>query len=440
MIRDTPSDESWSIWPSYTEDELDAADYLTEHRRILQTIAEHYGQERLELGFQKVCKTLLDRDAVATNEIPDLRFSDLRSLTDEQRQQVKKAGCMVIRGIVDDAEVNELFAELKQYLSDNDGVVTGAPPYNPCMKRIYWAKLQVLLRASPNQLAAQEWVNRLWTDSSGETDLDEVCRPLTYADALRISAPKTRMETLGPHIDSGSLARWGSNTYREAYDAVFKGVPEELDMYDLALRKNAEVGKYLPMTHDKIFRGFQGWTALTSIGNDRSGLFVRPYPQETIAYVLLRPFFRPTKSPSDDGYLDPQSWKFDIDHTSFPGTVGGNSQMVSAARHPHLNLQRTFVSIPDLAAGDVVFWHCDLIHAIGIEHNGDQESAVAYIPACHSTNSNINYVRNQAEFFKRGLAPQDFHQIKGTCDETKLRGYPGGVNLLSEAGKRALQV
>ena len=439
MVRDTPSNESWSIWPTYAEDAAEAADYLAEHRRILDSITAHYGQEKLQLGFRKVCNMLRQRDSVTTGQIPDLRFEDLRSLSEELREKVKEAGCLVVRNVIDADLVKELFRELKNYLSENSDV-SGAPDYNPCMKRIYWSKLQVLLRQHPNQLELQDWINHLFTDTSGDSDMKEICQPLTYADGLRISPPKSRCIHLGPHIDSGSLARWGENKYRQVYDAVFRGMPEELDMYDLAARKEAELGKYRSVPHDRIFRGFQGWTALTSIGNDKSGLFLRPHIKETIAYILLRPFFRPTKAPTEDGYLDANNWKFDIRDASFPGTLGGNSQMVSTTMHPHLSLERTFVSIPELEAGDTVFWHSDLVHAVGVEHNGDHESGVVYIPACHSTDSNIKYVRKQAEFFKRGLAPQDYHQIAGTCDETKLKGYPGGVNLLTEAGKRALQV
>lgn len=78
------------------------------------------------------------------------------------------------------------------------------------------------------------------------------------------------------------------------------------------------------------------------------------------------------------------------------------------------------------------------MHGIGIEHNIDGESAVTYIPACHSIDINIRYVQAQTDYFKRGLAPQDYLEVERTCDEIKLKGHPSGVSLLSDARKRAL--
>ena len=33
------------------------------------------------------------------------------------------------------------------------------------------------------------------------------------------------------------------------------------------------------------------------------------------------------------------------------------------------------ISVPKVYPGDAVFWHCDVIHAVEVEHNGTSDSA-----------------------------------------------------------------
>jgi hypothetical protein len=54
---------------------------------------------------------------------------------------------------------------------------------------------------------------------------------------------------------------------------------------------------------------------------------------------------------------------------------------MSEATHPHLQLARTVVSVPNMEPGAQVFWHCDTIHAVESVHGGTVDSSVFYIPA-----------------------------------------------------------
>jgi hypothetical protein len=75
------------------------------------------------------------------------------------------------------------------------------------------------------------------------------------------------------------------------------------------------------------------------------------------AYMILRPFF---VSPEDGDWRDPELWKVDEETGWFPGTYVWDSQLLSPASHPHLYLEDTLLSIPDMEPGDTVWWHADV--------------------------------------------------------------------------------
>ena len=75
------------------------------------------------------------------------------------------------------------------------------------------------------------------------------------------------------------------------------------------------------------------------------------------AYMILRPFF---VAPEDGDWKDPELWKVDEDTGWFPGTYVWDSQLLSPASHPHLYLEDTLLSIPDMEPGDTVWWHADV--------------------------------------------------------------------------------
>jgi hypothetical protein len=40
-----------------------------------------------------------------------------------------------------------------------------------------------------------------------------------------------------------------------------------------------------------------------------------------------------------------------------------------------MSLEKTMTSVPNVRPGDMVFWHCDLIHAVEEMHEGPGDSA-----------------------------------------------------------------
>ena len=112
---------------------------------------------------------------------------------------------------------------------------------------------------------------------------------------------------------------------------------------------------------------------------------------------MLRPFFEPLVPLNDPEILDAKSWEYgmssghevrssifelsgpDISSTDFPGISlsGGRyvGPMPNQFLHPHLRLDQTMISVPKVYPGDAVFWHCDVVHAVEIDHKGTSDSA-----------------------------------------------------------------
>ena len=58
--------------------------------------------------------------------------------------------------------------------------------------------------------------------------------------------------------------------------------------------------------------------------------------------------------------------------------------------------------------GDTVWWHPDVIHAVGDEHNGKDFASVIYIGATPKCANNEAYAKRQAQAFLAGRSAPDF--------------------------------
>ena len=148
------------------------------------------------------------------------------------------------------------------------------------------------------------------------------------------------------------------------------------------------------------FRAWQGWTSLSTTRAREGTLRVVPFLKLSTAYVMLRPFFKP--KPGCEASLEADDWEPDLERGELHGTSPGRAQNLSMKSHPHLQLDKTVVSIDFVEPGDQVYctfdvhskhpgltWitpgHCDLIHAVEAEHTGPEDSSVLYIPAAPLT-------------------------------------------------------
>ncbi|OBZ69678.1 Uncharacterized protein YbiU [Grifola frondosa] len=342
--------------------------------------------------------------------IPSVSYSDvMRGLSAEQVNEIKRTGVVIVRGGVPREEALGWKQSIKDYIQANVDKVKGIPPDNIVFYEIYNSPAQILARTHPALIATQRALLSLWHCSSPDTQIS-LRTPLAYFDRLRIRPPGPSVFTLGPHIDGGSVERWEDPGFRACFARILEGNWRAHDPFDASPRIHACQDLYNTPNH---------------AGTGEGTLRVLPFLKLSSAYTMLRPFFR----------LGGTGWELDLESTEFPGSVPGKAQELRGHTHPHLQLDRSMVSIPRVEPGDQVYWHCDVVHAVEAEHNGVGDSSVLYIPAVPLTEKNAAYLRDQRENFVGGRPPPDFPGGEG---ESRFagRGSPEGVS--SAEGRRML--
>ena len=74
----------------------------------------------------------------------------------------------------------------------------------------------------------------------------------------------------------------------------------------------------------------------------------------------------------------------------------------------HQLLLSGLVCIPKVYAGDTVWWHSDVIHAVEDKHGGSGYSNVVYTGIAPKCSKNQNFAQLQREAFVQGLSSPDF--------------------------------
>lgn len=238
------------------------------------------------------------------------------------------------------------------------------PPHDPQVYELYWSSAQVKARSHPALLDVQrQLMSSLWHMSSPTSHIS-LTEPLTYADRLRIRQPGDANFALGPHIDGGSVERWEKEGYGRGgvYDRIFAGDWESYDPWDASGRVDAVNNLYDGLGACSMFRMWQGWLSMSHTGPNQGTLLVNPLMHMATAYVLLRPFFRPTVAKDDSRFLLESSWQFAGTEgmtSDLQGASPGHGQELTDELHPHLQLNKTMVHVPQIKPGDFVAWHCD---------------------------------------------------------------------------------
>ncbi|THH30269.1 hypothetical protein EUX98_g3936 [Antrodiella citrinella] len=370
--------------------------------------------------------------------VPQVEFAQLGKLSTEEVAAIRRKGCVVIRNVVDDAEAAAWKQDLVDFVKANP--VEGFPETDKQFFQHYWTTSQVRARGHPNVLGATTWLNSMYHLKS-DTKLDEVdlSTPLTYADRFRIRHPGNQWNAHPPHVDGGGIERWEDSVFRTCFADILSGNWRQHDPYDLEGRINARTSLYGRESQSSIFRTYQGWLAMSETAPHEGTLKVFPNVMLSNAYTIMRPFFRPTVSASSSDLLECKNWEYDISDPDFPGIYsigkGFAGPRPNAETHPHMKLNDTMVSVPKVYPGDMVFWHCDVVHAVEIEHIGKEDSCVMYIPAVPYTPQNAAYVERQKASFLAGIPPPDFPRGKG---ETEFVGFAKPDDIESSVGKKAM--
>ncbi|KAK7923610.1 hypothetical protein PG985_007681 [Apiospora marii] len=370
--------------------------------------------------------------------VPVLQFNGLEEQLPSFRDELQKRGVAVVKGVIPHDEARAYKSEIEGYVRQNPST-RAFPPEDPQVYELYWSSPQVKVRAHPNFLKAQTLLmQNLWhTSTSPETAQVSTSQPLAYADRLRIRQPGDARFALGPHMDGGSVERWERHGYGlgGVYDDIFAGRWEDYDPWDAGARVAAVNDNYNGLGACSMFRMFQGWLSMSRTGPREGTLMVNPLLRLATAYMLLRPFFEPVSANKDErGYLDEENWRFCGDGmtSAIQGAEPGFGQELSAALHPHLDLDRTMVHMPPVEPGDFVVWHCDTIHAVDKVHAGPSDSSVLYIPICPITEINAKYLARQRQAFLDGTPGPDFPGGAGESEHVGrptvdfLRRYAGG--------------
>jgi hypothetical protein len=334
--------------------------------------------------------------------------------------RLRRRGCLVVRGhfdreqalgwdrgIVDYVEGNGFFRDYRGPGDDFFGSVGSRPEIYP----IYWSPAQMQARQSDRMARVQAFLNRQWTYESSGTRWFDPDRDSLYPDRIRRRPPGTDSAGLGTHLDPGTLDLWMTRASQQAFRHLFDGSVEQYDPWDAACRTDGP--QYPGTTMCSVFRTFQGWTALSDMDHDQGVLHTVPIPG-AMAYLLLRPLLA------------------DVPEDDMCGVTV--SQVFPASSTWHPLLMRALAGIPDVRAGDSVWWHCDMIHSVAPVTGQRGWGNVMYIPAAPWCPRNERYAARVREAFRTGSSPDDFpaeHYERAWAD----RFSPEDLN---ETGRRGL--
>ena len=349
---------------------------------------------------------------------PEVEYADVESGTvpAETVELLRRRGCVIVRGhfereqalgwdrdIVGYVERNDFFEDYRGAGDDFFGSVGSRPEIFP----VYWSSAQMEARQSDRMARVQSFLNHLWT--SGEWfDPD---RDSLYPDRIRRRPPGASSGGLGAHLDVGTLDLWMTSAYQQAFGHLFDGSVERYDPWDAAHRTAGP--QYPGTTMCSVFRTFQGWTALSDMAHDQGVLFTVPIP-EALAFLLLRPLLP------------------DVPEDDMCGVTVNQVFPVSERWHPLL--LRAKSGIPDVRAGDTVWWHCDVIHGVAPVEDQQGWGNVMYIPAAPWCPRNEAYAPSVRDAFLAGESPSDFPE------EHYERDWPDRFRpeQLNETGRRGL--
>jgi hypothetical protein len=339
------------------------------------------------------------QEALTGSAWPILEFEDIAvgKVSADQLALIKRRGCVVLRNHFPREQVLGWDERLLDYLDRNhfDAIYRGPADQffgsleasRPEIFPIYWSESQMQLRQDERMGAAQSFLNRLWRiHSQGRQWFNPDINAL-YPDRVRRRPPGTHSKGLGPHTDSGALERWLHPAYLKVFDRIYSNDFSAYDPWDAAFRTEVDEYAYKDTVKCSAFRTFQGWTALSDMNADQGVLHTLPIPK-AMAYMLLRPL------------LD------DVPEDDLCGVAPGKVLPVSRQWHPLLF--EGLSPIPDVRAGDSVWWHCDVIHSVAPVANQQGWGNVMYVPAAPMCQKNMRYAKDVFRAFAKGASPDDF--------------------------------
>jgi len=355
---------------------------------------------------------------------PVIDYTDIAagSVSAEQLAYLHRRGCLVVRGhfdrdtaaawdrdIVDYVDSNRFFENYRGPGDDFFGSVGSKPEIYP----IYWSQAQMQARQSDRMATVQGFLNHQWRHESDGVQWFDPDRDSLYPDRIRRRPEGANSNGLGTHLDPGTLDLWMTQAYQQAFRHLFDGTVEQYDPWDASHRTAGP--QYPGSTMCSAFRTFQGWTGLSDMDHDQGVLHTVPIP-EAMGYLMLRPLLS------------------DVADDDMCGVTV--NRVFPASQQWHPVLLEALTGIPDVKAGDSVWWHCDMIHSVAPVRDQKGWGNVMYIPAAPWCPRNEAYAASVRKAFTTGSSPSDFP------DEDYERSWPNRFQLddLNAVGRRGLGI
>ena len=372
---------------------------IKEEKKILRSKSKNYRENfsKIENFIEKEIVQIENSKKSAENIIPEINFKDLSDNLYEFKNELKKRGCVIIRDVFDDTLMHQMNKDLESYIEENnyyedqkkkadiDKYFSDLQSGKPQIFGLYWSKTQVNIRQSKELDVVKKWLNKLWiNEHDGETIFDPN-HELVYADRVRRREPGDKTLGLSPHCDAGSVERWVDKGYQGVYENIFADNFTEYDPFNAAYRNTTQEIESPAVSH--VFRTFQGWVALTEQGPGDGTLQLIPIAK-SMAFILTR------------ALMD------DVSENDLCGSKPARALSVNSTYHALL--LRGLVSIPKMNAGDTVWWHPDLVHAVEDHHKGKGYSNVVYVGSTPYCEKNLSYAKKQSVKFLEGKSPPDF--------------------------------
>ena len=372
---------------------------IKEEKKILRSKSKNYRENfsKIENFIEKEIVQIENSKKSAENIIPEINFKDLSDNLYEFKNELKKRGCVIVRDVFDDTLMHQMNKDLESYIEENnyyedqkkkadiDKYFSDLQSGKPQIFGLYWSKTQVNIRQSKELDVVKKWLNKLWiNEHDGETIFDPN-HELVYADRVRRREPGDKTLGLSPHCDAGSVERWVDKGYQGVYENIFADNFKEYDPFNSAYRNTTQEIESPAVSH--VFRTFQGWVALTEQGPGDGTLQLIPIAK-SMAFILTR------------ALMD------DVSENDLCGSKPARALSVNSTYHALL--LRGLVSIPKMNAGDTVWWHPDVVHAVEDHHTGKGYSNVVYVGSTPYCEKNLSYAKKQSVKFLEGKSPPDF--------------------------------
>lgn len=366
-------------------------------RAALPNHAEIFAEVGAELTRE--ADAIAARHAAGDPIVPSVAYADVVAgrVPAEQVAAIHRHGCVVVRGVFPRERAERWDRALLDYVQSNGYIEkskakAGLDKYFSALKSgrpqiygIYWSHPQIEARQAESMTTTRSWLNRLWQWKSGDTALFDPDLDCTYADRIRQREPGDSTLGLSPHVDGGTVERWIDPGFRHVFRHVFNGHWRDFDPWDAEGRIDTQ--EIPSPAVCRMFRTYQGWTALTEQGPGGGTLQLVPMVRAMI-YMLLRPL------------------QDDVPEGDLCGAQAGRALRLH--EQWHAPLLRALVPVPKVQPGDTVWWHPDVVHAVEDHNSGPGYSSVIYVGSAPDCAKNRAFLALQRAAFLAGRSSPDF--------------------------------